>query len=161
MKIKGLEHEFIVVGENIHTTRVLLRRNKRVVVDSNGADAISYEDQKGNTRSLVIPEIIKQTQEYQEGRIKHLKAAIQLAMLENCDAGLDYIGAIVSQQEVAGADYLDINVDEFSLKKTEQIDAMQWLVKLVTGGSTRPLSIDSSDILNALRTFKELLGIIG
>jgi len=146
MKIKGLEHEFIVIGENIHTTRVLLRRNKRLVVDSNGAEGISYEDQKGNTRSLVIPEIIKQTQDYQEGRIKHLKAAIQLAMLDNCDAGLDYIEAIVTQQEEAGADYLDINVDEFSLNKTEQINAMQWLVKFVTDVSTRPLSIDSSDV---------------
>jgi len=146
MKINGLDHEFIVIGENIHTTRVLLRRSKRVVVDSNGADVISYEDQKGNTRSLVIPEMVKQTQDYKEGRIKHIKAAIQLAMMDDCGAGLDYIQAVVTQQEAAGADYLDINVDEFSLKKTEQIDAMQWLVKLVTGGSTRPLSIDSSDI---------------
>ena len=116
MKIAGLDREFIVIGENVHTTRVLLRRNNRVRVDDNGADAISYMDQAGNTKFLVIPEIIKETQDFQEGRIKHVKAALQIAMSENCDTGLDYIRTIVTQQEAAGADYLDINVDEVSLK---------------------------------------------
>ncbi|SVD19726.1 uncharacterized protein METZ01_LOCUS372580, partial [marine metagenome] len=125
MRIDGLDREFIVIGENVHTTRVLLRRNNRVRVDDNGADAISYMDQAGNSRFLVIPEIIKETQDFQEGRIKHVKAALQIAMAENCDTGLDYIRTIVTQQEAAGADYLDINVDEVSLKKAEQITAMQ------------------------------------
>ena len=146
MRIDGLDREFIVIGENVHTTRVLLRRNNRVRVDDNGADAISYMDQAGNTRFLVIPEIIKETQDFQEGRIKHVKAALQIAMAENCDTGLDYIRTIVTQQEAAGADYLDINVDEVSLKKAEQITAMQWLVDNVMKMTTRPLSIDSSDI---------------
>ena len=44
MKIDGLDRDFIVIGENVHTTRVLLRRNNRVRVDDNGADAISYMD---------------------------------------------------------------------------------------------------------------------
>ena len=70
MKIAGLDREFIVIGENVHTTRVLLRRNNRVRVDDNGADAISYMDQAGNTRFLVIPEIIKKTQDFQEFRPK-------------------------------------------------------------------------------------------
>ena len=146
MKIDGLDREFIVIGENVHTTRVLLRRNNRVRVDDNGADAISYLDQAGNTRFLVIPEIIKKTQDFQEGRVKHVKAALQIAMAENCDTGLNYIQTIVTQQEAAGADYLDINVDEVSLKKAEQIAAMQWLVDKVMRMATRPLSIDSSDI---------------
>ncbi len=30
MKVNGLAKDFIIVGENIHTTRVVLRNGKRV-----------------------------------------------------------------------------------------------------------------------------------
>jgi 5-methyltetrahydrofolate--homocysteine methyltransferase len=48
-------------------------------------------------------------------------------------------------QEQAGATYLDINVDEFSLKPSEQKSAMEWLVGTVQTMSNLPLSIDSSN----------------
>lgn len=146
MKISGMDREFIVIGENVHTTRALLRRNARVTTDGGGADAVSYVDGAGETRYLVLPDAIKETQDFQEGRVKHVKAALQVAMSGQEEAGLDYIAAIVRQQETAGADFLDINVDEISLKKPEQIEAMGWLTARVQDMATRPLSIDSSDI---------------
>ncbi len=146
MKIDGMDREFIVIGENVHTTRALLRRNKRVTTDETGADAVSYVDGAGETRFLVLPDAIKETQDFQEGRVKHVKAALQQAMFGQEEAGLDYIAAIVRQQEAAGADFLDINVDEISLKKEEQIEAMLWLTGRVQDMARRPLSIDSSDM---------------
>jgi len=146
MKIKGSDREFMVIGENVHTTRALLRRNKRITTNDSGDDAIIYVDQTGETRFLAIPEAIRNTQDFQEGRVKHVKAALFHAMHGDRQAGLEYIRAIVIQQEAAGADFLDINVDEVSLKKEEQIEAMTWLTGQVREMATRPLSIDSSDI---------------
>jgi len=149
MKIDGMDRAFIVIGENVHTTRALLRRNKRVTTDADGADVIGYVTLAGEQRFLPIPEVIKATQDFQEGRVKHFKAALLQAMFGTGGAqaeGISYIQAIVEKQEAAGADYLDVNVDEISLKKEEQIEAMQWLTGRVQEMATRPLSIDSSNI---------------
>ncbi|MBT7759180.1 MAG: dihydropteroate synthase [Rhodospirillaceae bacterium] len=149
MKIDGMDRDFIVIGENVHTTRALLRRNKRVTTNADGADVIAYTTMAGEDRFLPIPEVIKATQDFEEGRVKHFKAALLQAMSGSGaaqDEGVGYIQAIVEKQEAAGADYLDVNVDEVSLKKEEQIEAMQWLTGRVQEMATRPLSIDSSDI---------------
>jgi 5-methyltetrahydrofolate--homocysteine methyltransferase len=45
----------------------------------------------------------------------------------------------------AGADFLDLNVDEVSLKLSEQKEAMRWLVRAIEPLSPVPLSIDSSN----------------
>ncbi|MDP7548099.1 MAG: dihydropteroate synthase [Alphaproteobacteria bacterium] len=149
MKIDGMDRDFIVIGENVHTTRALLRRSKRVTTDGLGADVIAFTTLAGEDRLLPIPEAIKATQDFQEGRIKHFKAALLQAMFATGAAqgeGAAYIQAIVEKQEAAGADYLDVNVDEVSLEKEEQIEAMQWLTATVQEMASRPLSIDSSDI---------------
>ncbi len=149
MKINGIDLYFIVIGENVHTTRALLRRNKRVTIDESGADVIAYTTTSGEARFLPIPEAIRETQDFQEGRVKHVKAALLQAMHGDGaarDEGVGYIRAIVERQEAAGADYLDINLDEISLKKEQQIAAMQWLTGAVQEMASRPLSIDSSDI---------------
>ncbi|MDE0945004.1 MAG: dihydropteroate synthase [Alphaproteobacteria bacterium] len=149
MKIDGMDRELMVIGENVHTTRALLKRDKRVTLDDTGGGTITYLTRDGTERQLPIPDVITATQDFQEGRIKHVKSALYHAMHSADDLaneGLHYIRAIVDHQEDAGADFLDINVDEVSLKKEEQIEAMQWLVDKVQAMATRPLSIDSSDI---------------
>ncbi len=146
MKIDRMDREFIVIGENVHTTRALLRRNKRLTTDDDGNDVISYTTASGKSAFLAIPDVIKETQDYQEGRVKHVKAALHQARYGDGQGGLAYIEGIVAQQEAAGADFLDINVDEVSLRKEDQIDAMTWLTGQVQEMANRPLSIDSSDI---------------
>ena len=49
------------------------------------------------------------------------------------------------RQISAGADYLDLNIDEVSYKLEIQKQAMRWLVNTVAEVSTVPLSIDSSN----------------
>ena len=145
MNMPGTDRPFIVIGENIHTTRVLLRKGKLVGDDPQGVESVRFRDGENKRRYLTIPEEVKKTQDYDEGRVKHLKIAVQQAMLGDADA-LDYIRRQIQRQEEAGTDFLDLNVDEISLKEEEQKDAMRWLVKTVWELSDTPLSIDSSKI---------------
>jgi cobalamin-dependent methionine synthase I len=154
MKPQGLDKEFTVIGENIHTTRVVLRNGKLVAASPRGEEAVRYTNTAGETRYLVIPEEVKTRQDYQEGRVKHIMIAIRAAMSGHesaCAEGILYLKTLVEKQVNAGADFLDLNVDEVSLKIEEQKSAMRWLVRAIEPLSSIPLSIDSSnqDILLA------------
>ena len=147
MKPSGLEKEFIVIGENIHTTRVLLRKGKLVTTDPDGDDAVRFYDTDKKHRYLKIPEKVKKTQDFQEGRVKHVQVAVNAAMSgqqPQASIGMAYIKRLVTRQVKAGADFLDLNVDEISLKLDEQKAAMKWLVETVEELSSVPVSIDSS-----------------
>ena len=160
MKLNNLDVEFIVIGENVHTTRIVQRRGKRVVTSASGDEAVVYTKADGERHLLPIPEGVKRTQDYDEGRIKHVKIAVQAAMSDNRDdaeIGLDYIQRLVQRQEEAGADFLDLNVDEISLKPAQQREAMAWLVKAVGGLTDLPLSVDSSNV-EVIQTGLEALG---
>lgn len=141
--------QFIVIGENIHATRVFLQKGKRITTDPDGHEAISYRD-AGEERFLRIPDTVKTTQDYKEGRIKHMQVAIRAGMAGN-EEGHRYLRSVVERQERAGAAFIDLNVDEISVKLAEQQEAMRFLVHTVDGISALPLSIDSSlvDIIRA------------
>lgn len=149
MKVADLEKDFIVVGENIHTTRVVLRSGKRVTITAAGTEAVVYPGSDGASHHLVIPDEIKRSQDYEEGRVKHVKIAVNAAISgrePEASEGLEYLKSLVRRQEQAGADFLDLNVDEISLRLAEQKSAMQWLVRTVQGMTALPVSIDSSNI---------------
>jgi len=149
MKVPGLAREFVVIGENVHTTRIVLRNGKLVATNSDGLEAIRYPTAHGETRYLVIPEEAKRTQDYEEGRIKHVKIAIQAAMSgrePEAAEGMEYLRQLVKRQSIAGSNFLDLNVDEISLRPAEQKTAMQWLVQAVQKMCSIPLSVDSSNI---------------
>ena len=147
----GLDNgsKFIIIGENIHTTRIVRRKGKLVNERPNGDEAIRYLDNNKKRHYLVIPEKIKQTQDYQEGRVKHITVAIQSAMSgqgPESDEGMKYLYSLAQRQINDGADFLDLNVDEISVKPEEQQIAMKWIVKTIQPISSIPLSIDSSSI---------------
>jgi cobalamin-dependent methionine synthase I len=140
---------FIIIGENIHTTRVLLRKGRRMVPDGDGREAVTFTDADGGARLLPIPESLHRTQDYQEGRIKHVKLAVQMAMADDPGAaacGRDYLAFLVRQQEAAGARFLDVNVDEVSIKLADQKAAMAWVVDQVQRLTRLPVSVDSSNV---------------
>lgn len=138
---------FTTIGENIHTTRVLLRRGKRVVAAPDGRESVRFKDRAGGGRYLPIPDTVKKGQDYQEGRVKHVGIAVRTAMAGGPDApaALEYLATLIDRQERAGADYLDLNVDEVSLKPEEQQRAMAWLAGMVQETGSTPLSVDSSN----------------
>jgi len=139
--------DFIIIGENVHTTRVLLRKNPRIRTEE-GREGITFLDGDGES-SLVIPEAVKRSQDYEEGRIKHVKIAVQAAMSddeERTSVGQAYLRHLILQQERVGTDFLDVNVDEISIKTADQKAAMAWLALFVQSISRLPLSIDSSSM---------------
>ena len=143
MKAPGLDKEFYVIGENVHTTRVVSRKGKLVTDDPDGVESVRFFVDK-KRRYLPISDEAKKTQDYEEGRVKHVKIAVQAAM-DGDETGLAYLRRLVERQVQAGTDFLDLNVDEISLKPAEQQLAMQWLVKTVQDMTDLPLSVDSSN----------------
>jgi cobalamin-dependent methionine synthase I len=146
MQLNG--QDFIIIGENVHTTRVVRRKGKLITNNPDGLESVRYLDRNKKRRYLVIPESIKKSQEYEEGRVKHVIIAVQAAMSgeePHASEGLEYIRRIVQRQVDVGTDFLDVNVDEISWRLEEQKEAMRWLVQALQQMSDTPLSIDSSN----------------
>lgn len=110
-------------------------------------ESIRFKDRSGASRYLPIPDATKAGQDYEEGRVKHVGIAVRMAMGDGPDALIahEYLSTLVDRQERAGAHYLDLNVDEVSLKAEEQQQAMSWLAGMVQETGSTPLSIDSSN----------------
>src|ERR1022692_4483065 len=127
MNPQGLNQPFTVIGENIHTTRIVLREGRLVVTSPSGQESVRYTTTAGETRYLPIREEFKTRQDYQEGKVKHVMVAVQAAMSgaepDRVEA-LTYLRALVDRQVRAGADFLDLNVDEVSWNPEERKAAM-------------------------------------
>ena len=139
---------FTIIGENIHATRVVQRSGKRVTTLPDGREALAFAGADGGERRLVIPDAILETQDFANGKVKHVQAALRAAMSGGPDAadGVAYIAWMVDRQVAAGADYLDVNVDELSTREEEQRAAMAWLVGTIGAMSHAPVSLDSSSV---------------
>jgi 5-methyltetrahydrofolate--homocysteine methyltransferase len=142
-----------VIGENVHATRVIRRTDQKVLTDADETQAIQFVDAAGAVRHLRVSDDERQSAHYKEGRIKHIRMAMRTAMQDEPEAAtaLAYLEKVVRDQVAAGADYLDLNVDEVSLEPREQADAIRWLVRAVRGWTRLPVAIDSPspDILAA------------
>ena len=144
---------FTVIGENIHATRVLRLNGKRVGENEEGVQSVKYSS-AGNTKFMTIPEEMKKTQPYQQGQAKHFMIAVWKGLFgdsQDQEEAVDYIKNEIKRQENAGANFLDLNIDEMSHKLDIQIKSMKWLVSTVEEFSSVPPSIDSSnsEIINA------------
>ena len=143
----GETPDFVIVGENVHTTRVIRRGAASLVAGADGDHAIAFTDEHGESRLLPIDDAERATQEYEEGRVKHVRTAVRQAMDGGAGAeAVAYLRAMALAQAEAGARFIDVNVDEFSIKLDEQIEAIRWLVALLGPVSPVPLSIDSSNL---------------
>ena len=114
---------FSVIGENIHTTRVLMRKGKRVGSDPNGRESVIYRGTDGIKQFMTIPDEFKKTKVYEEGRVKHFMIAVSKGMSEDPyeqKEGESYIAAEIERQERFGSNFLDLNIDEISYKIENQ-----------------------------------------
>lgn len=138
--------KFTIIGENIHTTRVVKRKGIKSYTFDDGKEAIKYKSSDG-VKYVIIPDNFYETQPFQQGNIKHFLIALWKCLYEpeGFNEGADYIKHEVKNQINHGADYLDINIDEFSYKLDEQKKAMSWIVKFIEKFTTKPLCIDSSN----------------
>ncbi len=140
--------KFITIGENIHCTRILLLRGKKVKREGE-REFIPFEFD-GRPLELEIPDWYRETQSYRDGKVKHCIVALREAMSAPDETaretGLAYLLHLARRQIDAGTDYLDVNVDEFSPDPAERSAAMEWLVPRLREHFDLPLSIDSSNL---------------
>ena len=148
MKTTRDGHPFVVIGENIHATRIVLRSGKRVVATPDGREALVFAAADGSARQLVIPDAVRASSSFGEGKVKHVRAALVAALSgsdRDAEAGREYLAWLAARQVAAGADYLDLNVDEISERPEDQRTAMAWLVGAIEAVSPVPLALDSSN----------------
>ncbi len=149
--------EFFIIGENVHTTRAITNKSPRLV-DNEGVQGLGFESVEGEKLFLPLSEEIKSSQEYRQKRIKHMKLAVQTGIADNADSytAIEYLRKAVVDQENAGANFIDINIDEISVNPDIQAEAMRWLVEQVAEMTNLPLSIDSS-LLELIRAGLEVV----
>lgn len=138
---------FTVIGENIHTSRVLKRDGVRIGESAGGEAGVRVPLPDGGEGLLPVPPAIRDTREFAAGRVKHVMAAVLEGVRGGSDAELaaTYMRWMAARQIAGGAAYLDLNVDESSPDVDGRLAAMAWLVPVVGPVSSVPLSIDSSD----------------
>ncbi len=140
--------QFVIIGENIHTTRVVRRNGRRATTLPGGVEAVEYRDRAGNVSHLTVPEHFTRTQPYEQGNLKHFMIAVWKGLHGDADEaaqGTAYVQREVYRQIAAGAHYLDLNVDEASYRLEEQIASMEWLIRNTQSVSSAPPSVDSSN----------------
>jgi 5-methyltetrahydrofolate--homocysteine methyltransferase len=137
---------FIVIGENLHASRVVRHDGPRMGRTDDGRPAIRVPG-SGPDRLLPVPEVITDTTDFRQGQVKHVMAALRHGIDGSAHAGLaaDYLRWMAARQVAGGADYLDVNVDEISDELEPRLAAMAWAVGEVGPTATVPLSLDSSD----------------
>jgi cobalamin-dependent methionine synthase I len=138
---------FIIIGENIHTSRVVRRDGVRIGSTDDGRPAVRVPLESGGEALLVVPDAVQNTREFAAGRVKHVMTAVLEGLADRPEAAVAaaYIRWMARRQIAGGADYLDLNVDEISPEVEMRCAAMAWLVTVVGPASTVPLSLDSSD----------------
>jgi len=137
---------FVVIGENIHTSRVVRADGRRIGHTASGHPAVRVPVEDGEALLPVAP-VIQETREFRSGRVKHVMAAVLEGITNGPDADIAeaYVRWMAARQIAGGASYLDLNVDEISPDVDGRLESMAWLVRVVGPISTVPLSIDSSD----------------
>ncbi|MEI8138796.1 MAG: dihydropteroate synthase [bacterium] len=139
--------KFIVVGENIHCTRIYKVGGTFVRQVEDGSFAVVYGG-KADSRTLPIPGHFLKTADWEAGKIKHCAVAVWQGLYGDAAgkaAAVDYLRYLARRQEQADAAFLDVNVDEFSTDVSERIRAIQWVAGVVQATAAIPLSIDSSN----------------
>jgi Pterin binding enzyme len=139
---------FLVVGENIHATRILKRAGRHAAELEDGTVAIAFDDADGSRAVLPVHPDTAAGRDFTAGKIKHVASAVRWGLDggPNADVAAAYIRSMVARQEAAGADWLDLNSDEVAADPETRARAMAWLVGVVEAAAKVPVAIDSSDV---------------
>lgn len=142
-----MKGNYIIVGENIHCTRVRMTSGKFVTTLPDGRSALVFQ-LAGKTCHLPIPEATVAGAEWQNGKVRHVAVAMWQGLYgkpEDRAAGIAYLTAMAQEQAAAGAHFLDLNVDEFSMDQDEKLRVIVWAAGILQQACPVPLSIDSSN----------------
>lgn len=78
---------FLVVGENIHATRILKRAGKHRVELPDGSVGIGFEGPDGSRLVLPVHPDVVAARDFGQGKIKHVASAIHWALDGGDQAG--------------------------------------------------------------------------
>lgn len=137
---------FIVIGEDIHATRAVRADGIRMTTTPEGRRAFRFVTEDGGDGLLPVGDEFAGNGP--TAKVKYVRAAILLALGDggpDGSAARAFLRSLVLRQAAAGADYLDVNVDEVTDDPAGRRDAMTWLVRLLNTVAAIPLAIDSSD----------------
>jgi 5-methyltetrahydrofolate--homocysteine methyltransferase len=135
--------KFIVVGENIHCTRIVKREGTRTTTLADGRTGVVFGNQ-----AMPVPGAWQTVSPaYAQGNIKH--AALAIWQMRNGQGedrllGEKYLLWMAERQVRSGAHFLDVNVDEYSTDPAEAAAVMAFVVDFLGRHFDTPLSIDSS-----------------
>jgi Pterin binding enzyme len=148
MRLDRAANPFLVIGENIHATRILKRAGRHATELDDGRVGIVFEVAGGEQRVLPVHPAVAGARDFEAGRIKHVASAIRWGLDggDTADLAGAYVQAMAARQEAAGADWLDLNADEVAPDSETRARAIAWLVSVVEATAGIPASIDSSDV---------------
>jgi 5-methyltetrahydrofolate--homocysteine methyltransferase len=132
------EKVFDIIGENFNTTRRLKPSSSRVVQDA-GKVGVSYVGSDGSQRLLDITDIWPaDPAKLRTFQIPHVAHAVRTQ-------NVDYLAWIINSQVVAGANIIDLCVDEIAVDPAVRHKTMMWLIPVAQKITNAILAIDSSD----------------
>ena len=117
---------FLVVGENIHATRILKRGGRHVVEAADGSAGVAFTGPDGASLVLPVHPEVAAGRDFAAGRVKHVASAIRWGLDggPTGDLAAGYVRSMAARQETAGADWLDLNADEVAADSETRARAM-------------------------------------
>jgi len=129
---------FDIIGENFNTTRRIKGTSPRVV-QAGGKTGLSYTDLAGANRMLDISSIYPtDPAKLRSFQIPHVAHAMRTK-------DLTYIAWLIQAQVSAGANIIDLCVDEIAIDPQERHRWMEWMVPTAQSVTDAVIAIDSSD----------------
>jgi len=138
---------FVVIGENIHCTRVVKLGGGHTTELPGGRAGVAFRYEQEDRVLPIPPDWGEVSGDLAGGKVRHIALAVHQAMNgagEDRPAGEAYLLHAARRQVDAGARFLDVNVDEYSNDPDRRAEAMRWLAGFLSQGLDVPLSIDSS-----------------
>lgn len=136
-----------IIGENFNTTRRLKVNGPRIVHED-GKVGVAYAGPDGGRRLFDVTDIYPtDPAKLRVFQIPHVAHAVRRK-------DLDYIAWLVNSQTAAGANIVDLCVDEIAVDPEVRHRTMAWLVPVVQKMTDAVIAIDSSDpetIMTGLR----------
>jgi 5-methyltetrahydrofolate--homocysteine methyltransferase len=137
-KVPMSKHILDIIGENFNTTRRLKPTSPRVVQDG-GKVGVSYAGPDDSKRLLDITEIWpSDPAKLRTFQIPHVAHAVR-------KKDIDYIAWVINSQVAAGANIIDLCVDEIAVDPAVRHQTMTWLVPVAQKITDAIIAIDSSD----------------
>jgi cobalamin-dependent methionine synthase I len=144
----------IVLGENLNASRKCKLGGKLAKEMPDGKMGFPYKDLNGEDKYVDLTRIAQRETVQKTKLAPYVAAAV-----ENRDEM--YVATVIKQQADAGADIIDLNVDEVSTNRDERKEHMIWFVTTAQKHSDLSMSVDSSDpetVVEGLKVYDQSKG---